>query len=87
MQLVPSAHQSLAKIGWQRFRVALSFRPLLVLANQVGIDFSLVCEVVCDGAVDLFEPKKLEILADGLRDSPRRNAWTIESKEIRVPVT
>jgi hypothetical protein len=26
----------------------------------------LVCEVVCDGAVDLFEPKKLEILADRL---------------------
>jgi hypothetical protein len=37
------------------------------LANQVGIDVCLVCEVVCDGAVDLFEPKKLELLAERLR--------------------
>ncbi len=67
MQLVPSAHESLAQIVWQRFGIALFFGPLFALANQVGIDTSLVCQVVRYDAVDLFEAKKLEVLTDGLR--------------------
>jgi hypothetical protein len=36
------------------------------LANQVRIDVTLVCEVVRDGTLNLFKPKKLEVLADCL---------------------
>ncbi len=87
MELIPSTNQSLAKVGWQWFSVAPSFRPLFVLANQVVIDVQLVGEVVRDRAVDLFEPQKLEVLADRLRRFAARNAWTIESSEIRVSTT
>ncbi len=41
--------------------------PICPLAGQIGIDFSLVCEIVCDGAIHFFEPQQLEILADRLR--------------------
>jgi hypothetical protein len=67
VQLVASAHESLAQIGWQRIGLAPPLRPFLALADQVSVDVSLVCEVVGDGTVDLFEPKKLEILANRLR--------------------
>src|SRR2546423_14193738 len=67
MQLVTSAHESITQIGWQWVGVALSFGPLLALTNQVGIDVSLVCQVVRYGPIDLLEAKKLEILADRLR--------------------
>jgi hypothetical protein len=67
VQLVASAHESLTQIDWQRIGIAPRFRPLLVLADQVSVDVSLVCEVVGDGAVDLFKPKKLEFLANRLR--------------------
>ena len=67
VQRIPSANEPLAKVVPQRFGVAPSFRPLLVLANQVGVDFGLVCEIVGDGAVNLFKPKQLEVLADRLR--------------------
>lgn len=63
----PSAHESLAKIGGQRLGVAPSFRPFLILANQVSVNVCLVCEVVRDGAVYFFETKQLEVLAVGLR--------------------
>ena len=54
----PSAHQPLTKVGRQRFGVAASLCPLRALANQVGIDFSLVCEVVGDGAVYFFKRRR-----------------------------
>ncbi len=67
MHLFTSAHESLAQTSWQCFGVTLSFGPLLALADEVGIDVSLVCEVVRYGAVDFFQTKKLEVLADSLR--------------------
>src|SRR5580658_9788670 len=67
VQLIAGPVQPFAKIRWQRFGVTFSFRPLLVLADHVGIDGSLVRQVIRDGAIDLFEPKKLEILANRLR--------------------
>ena len=42
----------------------LELRPLLVLADQAGIDGSLVRQVMRDSAIDLSEPKKVEILAN-----------------------
>lgn len=74
-------------MGWERFGIVPSFRPFLVLAAQVSIDFVLICEIVRDRTVYLFQPEQSEILTDRLGDSPRRKAWTTESSEIRVPAT
>ena len=87
MQLVPGAHQPFAQIGWQGLGIAPSVRPFLALANQVGIDVSLVCQVIRYRAVDLFKSKQVEILADGCSGFGTPNAFTIESREMRVAAT
>jgi hypothetical protein len=67
VHVFPGARESLAQIRRQRFSVTLSFGPLVALASQVGIDVSLICQIVRYGAINLFEAKKLKILADGFR--------------------
>src|SRR5690242_19426196 len=66
MQFAPSLYHPLAEIGWERFGVASSFHPFLVLAAQVSVYFSLVCEIVRDSAVHLFQPEESEVVADRL---------------------
>jgi len=66
MQLVTGTDEPLAQIDWQRLGVAPSFRPSFVLPNEVGIYVSLMCEIVGNGAVNLFQPQDLEVLTDGL---------------------
>jgi hypothetical protein len=87
MQLVPGARESLSQIAWQRFGVALSFRPRLNLTNQIRIDVSLVCQVVRYGAVYLFERKELEILANRLRIFAAPERMDDRIREIRLPAT
>lgn len=41
--------------------------PFLVLTTQVSIDFSLVCEIVRDSAVHVFQPEEFAMMADRLR--------------------
>ncbi len=66
MQLITGTDEPLAEIECQWFGGAACFHPSFVLPNQVGIDISLVREIVGNSAVNFFQPKDLEILADGL---------------------
>ena len=66
MQLSPSAHQPLAKIRRQRLGIAFTFSPFVLLAEDIGIDLSLVCEIAVDRAVNSFEPQQVEILTNRL---------------------
>ena len=66
MHLFTNVHESVTQAGRHWFGVSLPFGPLIVLADEVGLNSRLICEVVRYGAVDLLQTKKLEILADGL---------------------
>ena len=66
MHLFPSVQEFLAQIRTQWFGATLSSGPFLTLSDEEGIDFRLVCQIIRYGALDLFQTKKLEVLADSL---------------------
>src|SRR5207253_289241 len=52
---------------WNRFGLSFAFSPLLILTHEIRINFGLVCKIVGDGAVHLFQVQELEILTDCFR--------------------
>ena len=56
-----------------------------VVISEVRVEFRLVCQIECNGAVNLFKASTGKDWAMLSGAAPRRKAYTTESRDTRVP--